>query len=189
VLELFASQVAIAIHNANLYAEVRRLAITDELTGLFNQRGMVEVGQREVDRAQRLERSLVAMMIDLDHFKRVNDTYGHPVGNEVLAELAGRIKLSLRGFDVVCRYGGEEFLVLAVESGLESGVQIAERLRHAVEASPFSTTAGGLKITISLGVAALQPENDTLAGLIDRADQALLKAKAAGRNRVVADSH
>lgn len=177
-------QVAVSIENAQLYARTQQLAITDSLTGWYNRRGFFELGRRELERARRFGRPLTAIMFDLDHFKRVNDTYGHATGDQVLAGLAELCRHELREVDLLGRYGGEEFAVLLPESGLTIARPVGERLRRRVEQGIFNTNRGPIKITISLGVTALDEKSTDLEGLIERADQALYAAKRAGRNRV-----
>ena len=178
------AQVAVSVENARLYARVQKLAITDSLTGLYNRRGLFEFGRREVERARRFGRPLAAIMFDLDHFKRVNDTYGHATGDQVLASLAARCRQELREVDLLGRYGGEEFAVLLPEIELADAGQVAERLRQSTAQAPFATDQGPMEITISLGVAPLDDECPDLEALLQRADQALYAAKKAGRNRV-----
>jgi diguanylate cyclase (GGDEF)-like protein len=183
---VFASQVAVTLENSRLYNEIQQMAITDELTGLYNRRGLFELGQREVDRALRYNRPLTAIMADLDLFKKVNDTYGHQPDDDVLRGLAQICRGAVRDIDIVGRYGGEEFLVLLPESDLRNSIQIAERIRLRVAEASFPTQVGNLSITISLGVCELADNIQDLKSLIARADQALYNAKNAGRNRVVA---
>lgn len=187
VMSAFASQLAVSFYNASLYEEIQRVAITDEMTGLFNRRGMHEFGEREVERAKRFERPLSALMIDLDLFSRVNNTYGHLVGDEVLRLMADRVRANIRELDVAVRFGGEEFLILLVETGAQDAVNIAERIRLAIANSPFETSAGALRITASIGVAEMTPEMSGITHLIARADQALYLAKQNGRNRIMAE--
>lgn len=184
VMSTFASQLAVAFYNASLYEEIQRVAITDDMTGLFNRRGMHEFGEREVERARRFGRPLSALMIDLDLFSRVNNTYGHLVGDEVLRRLADRVRANIRELDVAVRFGGEEFLILLVETDQEAAQAIAERIRAAIAGSPFETSAGSLRITASIGVAQMTPDMTGITHLIAHADQALYMAKQAGRNRV-----
>jgi diguanylate cyclase (GGDEF)-like protein/PAS domain S-box-containing protein len=181
---IFASQVAMALENSRLYSNIQQLAITDELTGLYNRRGLMELGQREFDRARRFNRTLYALMFDLDDFRMINNTYGHSVGDEVLRELAVRCRLVLRSTDVLGRYGGEEFTVLLPETDRNAAMEIAERLRYLVVSSPFETTRAAVKISISIGIAALEKDCPSLNDLLDRADQGLYKAKRAGKNCV-----
>ena len=181
---VFATQVAIALENARLYNITQQLAITDDLTGFYNRRGLFELGRREVERALRFDHDLAAIMVDIDHYKRVNDAHGHSVGDEVLRQLADRWRKTLRSIDIMGRYGGEEFLVLLPESNLSTSRQVAERMRQCVVNIPMSTAAGIVSITASLGVASLRGEIMSLEELIADADKALYSAKEAGRNRV-----
>lgn len=167
-----------------LSEEIQALARTDQLTGLLNRRGFFELGHREVALAKRFNKPLVAIMIDIDHFKSLNDTYGHATGDVVLREVAQRCSREVREVDVIGRYGGEEFSVLLPEANSGIGEVTAERLRSVVASSAFETEHGPLQVTISLGVAALNDQLGELDGLLDLADQALYTAKAAGRNRV-----
>ncbi len=179
-----AADAAIAIENAHLFEEVQRLAITDGLTGLYNRRHFLELAGREFERSRRYDRPLSAILLDIDHFKRVNDTHGHAVGDEVLQALAARFRENVRDIDLLTRYGGEEFAVLLPESDLAAARQAAERLRQSVAETPIETAAGPLSVTISLGVALVAPDCQDPATLLRLADEALYKAKNAGRNRV-----
>lgn len=183
-LRAFADQVAIAIENAHLYAEVERLATLDEVTGISNRRRLFEMGQREFDRTRRYHEPLSAILLDLDHFKKINDTFGHNAGDRVLAGIAALIKNSVRDVDLFGRYGGEEFVLLLPNQSEQQALEVAERLRALVENLHFQTERGELHVTISLGIALLTADIPSLATLIDRADQAMYAAKQAGRNRV-----
>jgi diguanylate cyclase (GGDEF)-like protein len=175
-----ASQAAIAISHAQLFQAQEETALTDELTKLPNRRALAQRFLQETQRARRHHSALAFLMIDLDHFKHVNDTYGHLNGDAVLAELASILSNGLRESDVCARYGGEEFALILPET-TESGARVlAERIRAKVASATF---AGGLKLTISVGVAATQ-EPSIYTQLIDRADQALYAAKQGGRNQV-----
>ncbi|MBE0697109.1 MAG: diguanylate cyclase, partial [Anaerolineaceae bacterium] len=184
LLSLFSNQVAISLENARLYEEVQQVAIRDSLTGLYNRRGLFEVAEREILRAQRYQRPLAVCLLDIDHFKTVNDTYGHPVGDEVLAKLANTIRQNLRGIDFVGRYGGEEFIILAVENDIKATGRLADRVCRMIAARPVSTSAGGVSITVSIGVAELSEHIRDLPALLQAADQALYLAKHSGRNQV-----
>lgn len=185
---VFASQVAVALENARLYNHTQHLAITDDLTELYNRRGFFEFGQRELERAWRFEYPLSAVMIDIDHFKVVNDTHGHTVGDQILKGLSHRLKRNLRAVDVIGRYGGEEFVILLPETGPPDAQDVAERLNKQVVCEPFNTDAGNVFITISLGVSSLVASVTSLDVLIANADRALYDAKGAGRNRVSINS-
>ena len=179
-----ASQAAIAIRHAQLFTAQEENALTDELTKLSNRRALAQRFLQEMQRARRHHNSIAFMMVDIDHFKQVNDTYGHLNGDAVLAELAQILVTGARESDVCARYGGEEFALILHET-TESGARVlAERIRAKVAAATFP---GGLKLTISIGVAATD-EAALFTQLIDRADQALYAAKQGGRNQVrVAD--
>lgn len=166
------------LHEINQILE--KQAATDPLTGLFNRLKLGGLLDTEIVRAQRYATALSIILIDIDHFKRINDTRGHQVGDDVLRELARRLVASLRACDAVARWGGEEFLVMLPNSPLEAGHECAEKLRAAVAAVPFATMP---RVTASFGVAELLPGEQRDA-LIGRADQALYRAKDSGRDRV-----
>jgi two-component system, cell cycle response regulator len=168
-------------------AQTIEMAVTDGLTGLHNRRYLDSHLQTLVDRALTRRRPLSLMIIDLDRFKAINDTHGHDGGDEVLREFAMRLRKSVRGIDLACRYGGEEFVVVMPDTEGHIGEKVAERIRASIEQTPFRI--GGrteLNVTISVGVAMLEPPHDTVATLMKRADMALYEAKRGGRNRVVA---
>jgi diguanylate cyclase (GGDEF)-like protein/PAS domain S-box-containing protein len=179
----FANQVAVALENARTYEKMQTQAITDALTGIYNRRGLFEIGEFEFLRARRINRPLCALMLDIDHFKRVNDHYGHATGDQALRGLTERCRTALRAVDVIGRYGGEEFVILLPDTNLESARLVAERLRQSITKEPFATDSGPLRITISIGVAEASVR-DTLGTLVERADAALYEAKRAGRNCV-----
>lgn len=184
-LELLGATAAIAIDNAHLFADARRLATIDELTGVWNRRSFFENARREFQRSQRALRPLAILMFDVDHFKAVNDTYGHAAGDQVLRGLAERCRSQLRVIDIVGRYGGEEFAVALPETNIEAAEHIADRLRISVENTAFVTAQGSISLTISVGVAVYDPDDQTtLDAVIDRADRALYLAKRSGRNCV-----
>jgi len=186
VLRTIAAQAAIALENARLFAETEQLARTDALTGIANRRQLFEVGERELSRARRFNRPLSALMLDIDFYKQVNDTHGHAVGDQVLRVVARCCLEQLRDSDVVARYGGEEFAIMCLETDLAGGRITAERLRARVAQMVFVSDQGPLNVTVSVGVACAQPENEGFAALLVRADSALYAAKQAGRNRVEA---
>lgn len=164
------------------------LAVTDGLTGLHNRRYFDTHLKLLMDRAAARGRPLSICMTDIDRFKQVNDTYGHDVGDEVLREFANRIRTTVRGADLACRFGGEEFIVVMPDTSAEMAAGVAERLRTIIESLPFAIPQadGPLKVTASMGIATLRPGNDTAEALLKRADTALYQAKHEGRNRVVA---
>jgi diguanylate cyclase (GGDEF)-like protein len=179
-----ASEAAIAIRHAQLFQAQEENALTDELTKLPNRRALAQRFLQEMNRARRHHNAIAFMMIDLDHFKHVNDTYGHLNGDAVLAELASILVTGARESDVCARYGGEEFGMILHETTEAGARTLAERIRSKVAAATFP---GGLKLTISIGLAATD-EPALFTTLMERADQALYAAKQGGRNQVrVAD--
>jgi diguanylate cyclase (GGDEF)-like protein len=173
-----------ALEAAN--AELRRMAITDGLTGLYNRRHMEERLREMFEHSARLHEPLSCVMFDLDHFKSVNDTYGHQVGDEVLKQLARILRHAARDIDRVGRYGGEEFIVLLPGTVLDAAVTFAERARQEVENHLFTFEGGTLRRTLSCGVAGWpHPRITHRDALLKAADDALYVAKALGRNRVV----
>jgi len=181
---MFANQVAVTLENARIFEETQGQAIMDALTGVYNRRGLFQIGDFEFIRARRMNRPFSVLMFDIDYFKKVNDRYGHLAGDQVLYGLAERCRANSRSVDVVCRYGGEEFVIFLPDTNGKVARMVADRLRHTVMDTPFKTDAGLLNITISIGVAQ-SIDNDILKTLIERADHALYAAKRAGRNRVV----
>jgi two-component system cell cycle response regulator len=165
------------------------LAITDALAGLHNRRYMETHIAGLVEQALSRGQPLAVLVLDIDHFKLVNDTHGHDAGDEVLREFALRVRKAIRGIDLACRYGGEEFVVVMPETDLAAATAVAERLRLRIASEPFPIQHGaqGIDVTISIGIAALGG-NDDAASVIKRADQALYRAKRNGRNRVVPDA-
>jgi diguanylate cyclase (GGDEF)-like protein len=180
---------AMAVENARLFDEVQRLATLDGLTGTYNRRHFMELAQMQFDSARRFSQPLSALMLDVDHFKSVNDRYGHAVGDQVLRGLADRCHSALRSIDVLGRYGGEEFAIMLPNTERHSGAAVlAERIRQCVDEAPFNTDAGPIHVTVSLGVASADDSTEGLGALLKRADLALYEAKQAGRNRVVEDA-
>ncbi len=164
------------------------LSVTDPLTGLYNRRYMVTHGEALVDDAASRGNAFSLLLLDLDHFKSINDRHGHDVGDRVLQELARRLKRHVRRLDIVCRIGGEEFVVLLPGTPMDVAVKIAERIRHAVAERAFDVGTPDaplqLNVTTSIGVAGFEREDDTLDTILKRADEALYAAKDAGRNTV-----
>jgi len=166
------------------------LAVTDPLTGLYNRRYMESHVTSLVEQALARGKPLALLVLDIDYFKAVNDAHGHDAGDDVLREFATRLKKAIRGIDLACRYGGEEFVVVMPETDMAVAAIVAERIRRRIAGEPFSIGSGAatLDVTISVGIAALSGVSDTPAAIIKRADQALYRAKRDGRNRVVADA-
>lgn len=171
---------------AQAHATIQKQALTDALTGLPNHRAIIEQMENELARAQRFGRPLSLIFFDGDRFKRVNDTYGHGIGDVVLRELGERVGSVLRGGDTLGRFGGEEFVILLPEADLEQACLIAERIRAAVVATPLATkyVEEGINTTISVGVAIYPIDGETINGLLEKADQAMYWAKRMGRNQV-----
>jgi diguanylate cyclase (GGDEF)-like protein len=168
-----------------LQHDLRVQATRDHLTGLFNRGTVIEIAQRELAQSQRKGEHAALVLADLDNFKRVNDTYGHQAGDAVLCEAARRLSARVRVYDVLGRYGGEEFLVLLPGCDPARARSIAERLRAVISAEPVDTPAGQIPITMSFGLAVLGPgENMSWDDLVLAADQALYEAKRKGRNRL-----
>jgi two-component system cell cycle response regulator len=164
------------------------LAVTDQLTGLHNRRYMTGQLGALVARAIRGGEPVGALLIDIDHFKKINDNFGHDVGDEVLREFAVRLASNVRAIDLPCRYGGEEFVVIMPDTPLAAAERIAERIRLHVAGSAFRVLGGKeqLNVTISIGVAATLGEEDSPEALLKRADAAVYEAKSLGRNKVIA---
>ncbi|MBP7865720.1 MAG: diguanylate cyclase [Acidobacteria bacterium] len=181
----FAGHAALALENARLFAEVRLLAVTDPLTRLYNRRQFFVLAQHEFQRCRRSRKPISLLMSDIDHFKRVNDTWGHVAGDVVLKAVASRFRNSLRANDVIGRYGGEEFAILLPETDTAAAAQVADSIRLVVAAAAVETEADSIPVTVSLGVAGRAGEaEESLESVLRRADQALYHAKAGGRNRV-----
>lgn len=181
----FAGQGVVAYENARLFAAVEQMATTDELTGVNNRRHFFDLGEKQFATARRYGPPMSAMMLDIDHFKQVNDRYGHAAGDDVIRAVAQRLQDGIRTMDIVGRYGGEEFAFVLPETG-ESATVLAERLREAVEVAPIPTCEGDIAVTISVGVALMDEGDKELADTLNRADAALYEAKRTGRNKVVA---
>ena len=191
VLAIIANQAAMAISNSKLHSLTEKMATTDGLTGLCNHRTFQDLLSKEIQRSKRYGESLSFILLDIDHFKKFNDTYGHRQGDVVLKEVAKTIKDSIRQVDIAARYGGEEFCCILPKTDKEGGKEMAERIRTATESYPFHRLEdeegkGPLHVTVSLGVATFpHPEVSLQSELIERADQGLYEAKEGGRNRVV----
>jgi two-component system cell cycle response regulator len=166
------------------------MAITDALTGLHNRRYMESHLATLAEQAASRGKPLALMMLDIDYFKSINDTYGHDAGDDVLREFAVRIRKSIRGIDLACRYGGEEFVIVMPETDLHVAGMVAERLRRSIAGEPFAVNKGAKRIavTISIGLSTLETKGEPIADVLKRADKALYRAKNDGRNRVVSQA-
>ncbi|MGI8758986.1 MAG: GGDEF domain-containing protein [Acidimicrobiales bacterium] len=180
----FARQAQASIDRTFAHEEARRLAITDGLTGLWNRRHLDLRCSEELDRAARFGEEFALVMIDLDDFNEVNNTYGHPAGDAVLVGVANRLSASTRQVDLVARYGGEEFLLLLPRTNGAGALEVVEKVRSAVTDHPIVTDAGPVRLTISIGVACHPAHGTTVATLTAAADAALYQAKRSGKNRV-----
>lgn len=185
ILQAFAAQAGLALDNARRYTERYQQAITDPLTSVFNRRHFNEQIQREVARSLRFSRPLSVIMLDIDDFKRYNDTFGHPAGDMVLQAVAAVLKHNLRAMDLVARYGGEEFVVMLPETGANAALRTAERLRKRIASLHEERPDLRMAITVSLGVATLPDHAQTVEDLILAADVALYHAKTRGKNCAV----
>lgn len=185
LLVVLLNQSAIAIKNAMLHAEIKRKSITDGLTGLFNHKHFQERFDHELRRTQRSKKPLSLFLMDIDFFKKINDTYGHQAGDEVLRYVSAVLKGALREIDIPARYGGEEFAAVLVETDKASAVMTAERLREELEQALIKADGHEIRITASFGVASYPLDADDKDQMIGRADKALYYAKQNGRNMVV----
>lgn len=184
-LGMICNYAAIAIENAQLYGEVKSLAITDGLTNLYNHRYFQTQLTAEVTRVQRYPHPLSLIMFDIDSFKEFNDSYGHPVGDMVLRQIARAIRKNVRKVDTPCRYGGEEFAIVLPETSIQEAILVAEKIRKSVEELRFDVDQAGIRkqMTVSGGVAAFEPGMSKEA-FVRYADESLYRAKGSGKNRI-----
>jgi diguanylate cyclase (GGDEF)-like protein len=159
---------------------IEKIAITDALTELFNRRHVMSRFEEEFEKFKRLKMNVSCIMIDIDHFKTVNDSYGHLTGDQVLKVLSARMRDIVRAYDIIGRYGGEEFLIIMPDTGLEDARGLAERIRMSVK----EETVGNVAVTLSLGVVCVQESDRSVDDIIRRADENLYKAKKSGRDRI-----
>jgi two-component system cell cycle response regulator len=166
------------------------MAITDALTGLHNRRYMESHLATLAEQASTRGKPLALMILDIDYFKSINDNYGHDAGDDVLREFAVRVRKSIRGIDLACRYGGEEFVIVMPETDLHVAGMVAERLRRSIAGEPFAVHKGTkrIEVTISIGLTTLEQKGEAVADVLKRADTALYRAKHDGRNRVVSQA-
>jgi diguanylate cyclase (GGDEF)-like protein len=183
VLKILCNQAAVAIENARVYERLEQLAATDSLTGLFNRRYFHQALEREVSRLGRRDGSIALILLDIDHFKQLNDTYGHPMGDVVLKKVGEILRFTLRKGDVLARYGGEEFVILLPEASYRGTRDFAERIRKAIAAASLHPAGGRRKVTVSVGWSLYPEDTDSSQKLVELADRALYFAKDTGRNR------
>jgi diguanylate cyclase (GGDEF)-like protein len=183
---MLALQAAEALVRTRLYERAERLATTDGLTGVLNRRTFNAQLQGRLREALRYNRPLSLLLLDVDHFKRVNDTYGHPAGDVVLRGIAALAQNQARETDIVARYGGEEMAVILPETDAQGAHAIAERIRKAAAAGTHATEQGNIQVTVSIGLATWPGPGDSAEQLLEAADRALYRAKEGGRNRVAA---
>jgi diguanylate cyclase (GGDEF)-like protein len=180
--------VASAVHGVRLMDMTRRAAVTDGLTGVYNRRFFDEMLEKQILLARRNKKPLSLIIMDIDHFKNFNDTYGHITGDRVLKQLTTSVKGSIRESDILARYGGEEFVVIMPDASLSNALKKADAVRHNIESMALDNIVSGqtLSMTISIGVASFPEHGVDPNALIASADSALYKAKESGRNRVEA---
>jgi len=183
---ILVKQLALGLRRAKLYERIEELAITDSLTGVYTRRYCLERFREEFQRAEKYNLRLSFLMIDIDHFKKYNDKYGHLVGDTVLKEVAKIIKLYIREIDLLGRFGGEEFALILPDTSKDGASFAAERIRQQIEKQQIKAYDELLKVTISIGVATLPTDAKGYEELIDKSDWALYRAKKIGRNRVCA---
>jgi len=177
-------QLLLGIRRAFLYSQVQELAITDSLTQVYSRRYCLERFHEEIERSRKYNYNLSCLMVDIDYFKDCNDRYGHLLGDAVLREVAGAIKENIRQVDLMCRYGGEEFLIILAETEKAGALFVAERIRKDIEHREIIAYDEALKVTISIGISAYPVHALDMQKLINNADESLYQAKRAGRNMV-----
>ena len=160
--------------------EIEKMAITDMLTEVFSRGHLVDRFTEEFERARRLNKNLSCIILDIDHFKAVNDKYGHLAGDKVLKEITDRIKSTIRAYDILGRYGGEEFLIVSPEADFNETIKLAERIRNIIRENLIE----GINVTVSQGMSGIHKEDKSIDDIIKRADDLLYKAKTAGRDRI-----
>jgi len=184
VLSAAAALLAVSMKNSQLFQEVRENSVRDRLTGCFNRAHALEVLDAEIRRARRSKLPLSIVMFDLDNFKEINDRYGHLCGDAVLAAVGARMKTELRGSDLKCRYGGDEFMVILPDTPATGAQQVSENLRGVFESHPIAWNDDFVAVTASFGISAVQATDQDPLNAVQRADAALYAAKKAGRNAV-----
>ena len=184
IFKIFVLQTATALKNLALFEQVKNLASKDSLTGLYNRRYFWQALSKEVMRCRRYSCPLALLFLDLDNFKTINDRYGHTVGDKILQELSVRLQDFVRSTDLICRYGGEEFIIMLIQTSKDKAAILAERLRQKISQSPLKINDLKIPLTMSIGVAGLTDQMEP-EELVKRADSAMYCAKQSGRNRVM----
>lgn len=184
--QILSQQFLLGIKRALLYKKIQELSITDSLTEVFSRRHFLERFSEELERSRRLKYGLAFLMLDIDDFKKHNDTYGHLVGDAVLKEICKTIKENLRQMDLIARYGGEEFALILSETNKEQAILAAERIRQTIEDKKISAYDEELRVTVSIGISVFPGNGEDTQQLIDEADAALYEAKKSGKNRICA---
>ena len=185
MVNFLTEQCGVAIENVLLHEEAQRLSLTDGLTGTWNRRFMQMQFRQVLATATRFERPFSILMLDLDNFKQINDTFGHQKGDEILVEFSTRVKIALREVDTFARYGGEEFICLLAETDVNGAITTAEKIREAIKSEPFGDSPDRhVSLTVSIGVACYPEHGESYAALVESADQAMYRAKQLGRDRI-----
>jgi len=185
IIKEVSRMISIGIYQTRLYEKIEAMATIDELTGIYNRRQLIELGERALAQAMRYYKPLSVIMFDIDHFKNVNDTYGHPCGDQILKAVVKRCQAIVRLMDVFGRYGGDEFVIILPETDLDQANQVANRLKNGIFDTPFLYSNTSFTLSISVGISELKQQTDTLTGLINQADEAMYIAKNSGRNQII----
>ena len=183
VFHIIANQIAVSLENAKMYEQVERMAITDVLTGLYNKRHFEDRFDEIISRAERYDHRLALVMMDLDHFKRINDNYGHPMGDQVLRAVGIILNESMRKIDLVARFGGEEFVVLLDSTDHEQALKKTEQLSEEIADLSFEVGSRKIRVSLSAGIAVFPDDSHNKEDLLEKADKALYQSKKSGRNR------
>jgi diguanylate cyclase (GGDEF)-like protein len=188
ILEVLASHLSVSLSNARMLRRLEELATLDGLTGLLNKRALLELSGQKIRSANRFNKTLSVLICDIDWFKKVNDTYGHDVGDVVIRGFADVLRRNKRDVDILGRFGGEEFVIVCEETAEKGAVQLGERIRADLEASRFTTEQGEIQVTCSVGVTTYPTGGHDWETLFKSADEALYASKHGGRNRVTHSS-
>jgi len=183
IFEIISNQIAVSLENSEMVEKLEQLAVTDGLTSLYNKRFFQGRMEEIVSRAERYEQNLALLMMDIDHFKAINDTYGHPTGDVVLREVSALLKESMRKIDIVARWGGEEFIVLLDSTDEDDAFRKADQLRENIADLTFESEMGDFGIHVSFGIAVFPQDTRNIEELVEKADAALYQSKKSGRNR------